>query len=515
MAAAPHGAAVGAALGAMVPGLDATGIPELIGGGLGGLVAGTGAAWTAHKAQSALADELAPDSIFGSKLEQLQATEHPLASGLGGLVVMGRPNPVNIIRAAKTLASQEGRAALKTLVVKGAAGLKDNPEMLQQARNVVNVAQGGAINAAFKLSDQIRSGKYSAADLMESILEGTLFNEPWLRRATPAAGATPPKTPPGTLSPAAVPVEDADHSAIPVDLPGAHDLLAGGQLKPNEPANEPVPISANPDDELPGKSSATASAPAEIAQPSVAPPSSPEDLSRPVTMGDLKNMMANLKASLSNPFKPDNEPTEQAAPRPVVSGESETSPPSFSAGEKPPAGIARDQVQNVAAGLNHDFPRATKKTLISGDNNFYSDRFQNIGMSGADDSQSIPFDPIKLVELQSRLQAQRVKFIVGEAGAQLAASADAEALYLPGEEAGQPGTIVWGSNPSRTAVIEEVIHYGQHKALGFRKLSRSDIIQLEIEAQSRLLQQGLRSKWTQREISDIQKAKAYWEGQQP
>jgi hypothetical protein len=42
----------------------------------------------------------------------------------------------------------------------------------------------------------------------------------------------------------------------------------------------------------------------------------------------------------------------------AVPGESEASPPSFSAGERLPVGIPRDQVQNVAAGLNRDFPRA-------------------------------------------------------------------------------------------------------------------------------------------------------------
>lgn len=127
---------------------------------------------------------------------------------------------------------------------------------------------------------------------------------------------------------------------------------------------------------------------------------------------------------------------------------------------------------------------------------------------------SIPFDPQQLATLQSRLQAQGVKFITGQEGAQLAAANNAEALYIPSSTPGQPGTIVLGPNPSRTAVIEEVMHYGQDNRLGFpgaASYSPADIARLEIAAQNRLIQQGLRSGWTQSEMNEIINARSYWE----
>lgn len=196
IAAAGPGAKLGAVAGAAIPGLDATGIPEAVGGILGGLVTGSIAAWGAHKAQSALADEVAPSTSdpFSSASEAQDQSEHPIASEVGSLLAVGKPNPMNIVRAVKTLASSEGRQAITTLA--GSAATKDgvkawqettSPELQQQVNNVINVGAAGGLNAAFNAYDQVRSGNYSLADLTKAAAEGTLFNEPWIHATHPAS----------------------------------------------------------------------------------------------------------------------------------------------------------------------------------------------------------------------------------------------------------------------------------------------------------------------------------------
>ena len=193
MLAARPGAMAGAAIGAMVPGADLTGIPELIGGIIGGLVGFGAGMWGASKAQTKIADVIAPESVFGSKMEEQQATEHPWASEIGGLLAFGKPNPKAVINAGKTVATTEGRAALTDLAKSvtqkdGLAAWKEatDPTMQKNVFNVLNVAQMGGGNAMFNLADQIQSGHYSVAQLAKSAAEGALFNEPWFNKPHPA-----------------------------------------------------------------------------------------------------------------------------------------------------------------------------------------------------------------------------------------------------------------------------------------------------------------------------------------
>lgn len=108
-AAAPHGAAYGASLGAMIPGADLTGIPEAIGGIAGGLVTGGAASWAAYKAQHGLLNTVAPE--FTQKMDEKLAQgaeEHPIASVAGD--VLG--NLPSMELAAPKLAELPYRAAL-------------------------------------------------------------------------------------------------------------------------------------------------------------------------------------------------------------------------------------------------------------------------------------------------------------------------------------------------------------------------------------------------------------------
>jgi hypothetical protein len=200
IAGAAAGARVGALAGALVPVIGETGISEGVGAVLGGLIgmfgAGTAAATGVKSIQNAAADYVAPDSFLGTKSEQADVAAHPIASELGSLAVIGKPNPFNIIRAARTIGTDTGRAALNDLLKSGATkdGYKRwsqtySPDVQKAAVNVLNVAQAGGINAAFNVYDQLKSGDYSAGDLLRSAAEGALFNEPWIHAKNPATAA--------------------------------------------------------------------------------------------------------------------------------------------------------------------------------------------------------------------------------------------------------------------------------------------------------------------------------------
>lgn len=85
-----------------------------------------------------------------------------------------------------------------------------------------------------------------------------------------------------------------------------------------------------------------------------------------------------------------------------------------------------------------------------------------------------------------------------------------EAAYIP--DLGRPGIIAIGPNASRTAVIEELLHFGQHRNLGFGAID--DLVGLEISAQHKLLETGRRLWWTPEEMSRIERALEFWRKQQ-
>ena len=74
--------------------------------------------------------------------------------------------------------------------------------------------------------------------------------------------------------------------------------------------------------------------------------------------------------------------------------------------------------------------------------------------------------------------------------------------YRPG--IGQPGKILWPPNPTRVAVIEELIHLGQDKYLDQAARSWKDVhTWLEIDAQFKLLELSKHIGFSPREIQAI------------
>jgi hypothetical protein len=132
------------------------------------------------------------------------------------------------------------------------------------------------------------------------------------------------------------------------------------------------------------------------------------------------------------------------------------------------------------------------------------------GQAFTSGSGGVPFDAAKLTRIQASLEKQGVTFVTGEQGRRLANALNGEAVYIP--EVGRPGIIAWGPQPSRTAVVEELLHLGQHRRAGWGDVS-GRVTQLEIEAQHRLLGMGQRLGWSTDEMAQIQRALKSWEGQ--
>ena len=248
LGAAAVGAARGALVGAAVPVAGETGISEAIGGVIGGLISGGAAAWLAYKAQTAAADVVAPQTIFGSKAEQAQVATHPYAAIAGGGLSFGKPNPMNMYRAAKTLSSAEGRAALVAFTKTHGKGMA--PQTVDEVGNVINVGMAGGLNGVFNIKEQIESGHFSPGQLAASVATGFVFNEPWFHKPNPAAaaaakviakggvpavGPTAPTAPPGIAAPGVV-------SPPTPRIPGLLDFeVAGPRTETMRAPEAPLP----------------------------------------------------------------------------------------------------------------------------------------------------------------------------------------------------------------------------------------------------------------------------------
>jgi hypothetical protein len=124
-------------------------------------------------------------------------------------------------------------------------------------------------------------------------------------------------------------------------------------------------------------------------------------------------------------------------------------------------------------------------------------------------SGTTPFDPARLARIQASLERQGVTFVVGADGEALARSLGAEAIYWP--EVGRPGFIALGPGASCAAVIEELIHLGQHRRARWGDV-QGRIAELELEAQGRLRQLGMWWDWSDDDLMRLLRASRYWRG---
>jgi len=114
----------------------------------------------------------------------------------------------------------------------------------------------------------------------------------------------------------------------------------------------------------------------------------------------------------------------------------------------------------------------------------------------------------KLARIQAALEGQGVSFIIGDDGETLARGQHAEALYMA--TGGEPGIVVLAKMPSRAAVVEELLHLGQHRRMGWPEPNDRRRPFIEIEAQDRLIALARRKGWTRGEVHDLQRARRFW-----
>lgn len=82
-------------------------------------------------------------------------------------------------------------------------------------------------------------------------------------------------------------------------------------------------------------------------------------------------------------------------------------------------------------------------------------------------------------------------------------------MYMPGE-AGKPGTLVIREGASHHVIMEELLHLEQHRILGYRELSASDMLRMENEAHEALLEYGRNRGWTKEELRQLEQNQQYW-----
>ena len=66
-------------------------------------------------------------------------------------------------------------------------------------------------------------------------------------------------------------------------------------------------------------------------------------------------------------------------------------------------------------------------------------------------------------------------------------------------------------NPSRVATVEELIHLGQHRRMGFGFVSEGTGVRMEIEAQLKMLSFADRLGWTEAEKNLVAANRWFWE----
>lgn len=120
------------------------------------------------------------------------------------------------------------------------------------------------------------------------------------------------------------------------------------------------------------------------------------------------------------------------------------------------------------------------------------------------------FNPLKFEKIIAALKRQNIPLLLDEEGGRFAKQMGAEAVYYPTEE-GQSGFFAFPKNPTRTQVIEELLHYGQHRRVKFKSVSWQEIVKFELEAQQKLLEIGAKLNWSDNELMQIIRAMRQWQ----
>lgn len=120
------------------------------------------------------------------------------------------------------------------------------------------------------------------------------------------------------------------------------------------------------------------------------------------------------------------------------------------------------------------------------------------------------FPPDKFQKIVVALKKQGVDVEASDDIERFLTIMQAQAGYVP-DEVGKAGYMLFPKHPTRTQVIEEIIHFVQHKRAGFMALTALEIAKMEVQAQQQLLNLGVLLGWTDNELKEIEQALKIWQ----
>jgi len=150
--------------------------------------------------------------------------------------------------------------------------------------------------------------------------------------------------------------------------------------------------------------------------------------------------------------------------------------------------------------------------------NYFTRRLKRLGRSGILRSLEGGSEPFPMDKLIRILESIRIREGGGytdfsEAALSFLQSKGARAGYMvdPGAPPGKAGIFLFGPNPSKQEVLEELLHYVQHKRTGFAKeLPEHATLLQEIDAQNELLRLGERWGWPEKDMARLKRALNKW-----
>jgi hypothetical protein len=118
------------------------------------------------------------------------------------------------------------------------------------------------------------------------------------------------------------------------------------------------------------------------------------------------------------------------------------------------------------------------------------------------------FDAAKLDRIVAAYERQGGTVIRGDAAVGILKNNGANALYFPVE--GGPGALFLGPNATRLEVVEELMHLGQYRKLGWPSGQGGLRLQVELDAQENLLNLAAKQNWTSAETYRIPRNQTVW-----
>jgi hypothetical protein len=124
----------------------------------------------------------------------------------------------------------------------------------------------------------------------------------------------------------------------------------------------------------------------------------------------------------------------------------------------------------------------------------------------------MPKENGEVPEMLAYAKAKNVVTVSGKDAERMMEELGVNAMYVPGP-GGRPGILVVGPNASKADVFEEMLHMKQHEALGWKKMTKEEIIQGEIDAQTEMIQYAKDNKLPAEKIDEYEQTKKIWEEQ--